>query len=149
MGRRNKYETNVKPRLEDIKKWLATQTEAQIAKRLGVAQSSFEKYKTEYPELVEALKQGHEELCAELKGTLKKKALGFFYTETKTTQKKEGGKTVVVVEKFEKYAQPDTGAIHLLLKNHDDNWRNDDKPTMELKKEQLEMAKKKAENEMW
>ena len=49
----------------------------------------------------------------------------------------------------EKYAPPDTGAIHLLLKNLDDNWRNDDKPTMDLRREKLENDKKKAENADW
>jgi hypothetical protein len=102
-----------------------------------------------YPELVEAIRKGHEELCQELKTTLKKKALGYYYKETKTTQRKENGKTVVVVETFEKYAQPDTGSIHLLLKNHDDTWRNDDKTTIDLKKEQVEIAKKKAEENAW
>lgn len=149
MGRKNKYETHVRPRLKEITKWTETMTDEQIANRLGIARSSFEKYKSMYPELVEAIRQGHEGLCQELKGTLKKKALGYYYKETKTTQRKENGKTVVVVETYEKYAQPDTGAIHLLLKNHDDTWRNDDKTTMDLKKEQVEIAKKKAEENAW
>lgn len=149
MGRKNKYETHVRSRLKEITKWTETMTDEQIASRLGIARSSFEKYKSMYPELVEAIRKGHEELCQELKTTLKKKALGYYYKETKTTQRKENGKTVVVVETYEKYAQPDTGSIHLLLKNHDDTWRNDDKITMDLKKEQVEIAKKKADENAW
>jgi len=55
----------------------------------------------------------------------------------------------VKVEETEKYAAPDTGAIHLLLKNLDDNWRNDDKATMDMKREKLELDKQKAEAESW
>ena len=51
-----------------------------------------------------------------------------------------------VIEKYKKYAHPDTGAIHLLLKNLDDTWRNDDKATMDIKRGQLELAREKEEN---
>ena len=81
--------------------------------------------------------------------TLKKKAQGFTYEETKTVIRQENGKEVKVIERYKRYAQPDTGSIHLLLKNLDDNWHNDDVPTMNLKKEQLEITKKKAENDIW
>ena len=80
---------------------------------------------------------------------MRKKAKGFYYTETKTTQKRENGKQVVVVEKYEKYAQPDTGAIHLLLKNLDPKWRNDDAATYDLKRRQTEVAEKKQEAADW
>lgn len=149
MGRKNRYFTHVQPNLQKIPEWLETMTEAQIAARLGISVCSFEKYKTLYPELIEALQTGREQLCRDLKETLKKKAKGFYYTETKTTQRKENGKAVVVVEKFEKYAQPDTGAIHLLLKNIDPEWTNDDKQTLEMKKKQLDIQKQKADAAEW
>ena len=44
---------------------------------------------------------------------------------------------------------PDVAAIHLLLKNLDDDWRNDDRPTMRLKMQKLELEKTKIENESW
>ena len=149
MGRKNKYETNVKPHLKDIPKWYETMTEAQIAGRLGVSVASFENYKLRYPELVKCLKSSKEALVEELKATLKMKAKGFNYTETKTILRKDNGKDVKIIEKYEKYAQPDTGAIHLLLKNLDDNWRQDDKCTLDLKREKMELEKQKAENESW
>jgi hypothetical protein len=72
------------------------------------------------------------------------------YEETKTTRKIEDGKVVgMTVEKYEKYAPPDTGAIHLLLKNIDPNWKNDDDRTYELKKKQVEIAEKKADDANW
>lgn len=148
MGRKNKYESHVQPRLNEIKDWYGTLTEAQIAKRLGISVCSFEKYKTLYPELVEALQSGKEKLIEELKDTLKMKAKGFHYEETKTTIKKDGnGQPVQTVEKYRKYSAPDTGAIHLLLKNLDDSWRNEDKVSIDLKREKLELEKEKAKTE--
>ena len=147
MGRRNKYETHVKPYLQEIKEWYLTETEGQIAKRLGVSQDSFCAYKAQYPELAEALKNGRESLITELKDILRKKAKGFTYTERKRVIRKDGDKEFRVVEEYERYALPDTGAIHLLLKNLDETWRNDDKATMDLKQAKLDMEKQKAENE--
>lgn len=149
MGRKNRYETHVQPFLNDIKEWYQLLTEGQIAEKLGVSVASFENYKKKYPELLEALKDGRTHLVEELKGTLKKKAQGFYYEETKTVIRKDGDKELQMVEKYKRYAQPDTGAIHLLLKNLDEDWRNDDKATMDMKRERLEMDKTKAENESW
>lgn len=139
----------MKPHLKEISEWYQILTEEQIARRLGVAPRSFEKYKKEHEELREALKKGKEELITELKLTLKQKAQGFTYTETKrTTRNTSEGKTVIL-EEFERYAQPDLGAIHLLLKNLDPDWRNDDQTSIDLKKAKLELEKERAENSTW
>ena len=148
-GRKNKYETHVKPYLSKIPNWYLTKTEAQIAKKLGISEASWTNYKKQYPELQECLKSSQEDLVDELKGILKKKAQGFYYTEKTKTVIKEGGKESKKIEEKEKYAQPDTGAIHLLLKNLDPEWRNDDKQTMDLKKQQTEIMQKKADAAEW
>lgn len=150
MGRKDRYITHVQPKLEDIKKWICSLTEGQIAKRLGIAHGTFVRYKKSHPELAQALIDGNEELKVELKETLKKKAKGFTYEETKTTRKIEGNKVVSITqETFQKYAPPDTAAIHLLLKNLDDEWRNDDLATLKIKQKQVEIAEKKAEENAW
>lgn len=149
MGRKNRYETHVYPYLERIREWITEETEGDIAKRLKISQQSFEKYKKNYPELMDALRGGKEELISELRQTLKRKARGYKYTETKTTIREENGKKIKQVEKHERYAHPDTGAIHLLLKNMDKTWRNDDHETMEIKRKQVEISEKKAEAEEW
>lgn len=148
-GRKNKYESHIKPYLDKIPKWYMTMTETQIAQKLGVTIVSWCKYKQQYPELAECLKASQADLIEDLKGTLKKKAQGFYYTERIKTVTEEGGKKVKKIEERERYAQPDTGAIHLLLKNLDNDWRNEDKPTYELKKEQNEIMKQKAEAAEW
>lgn len=149
MGRKSLYDTLVKPYLSKVEEWCQDMDECQIAERLGVSVSSFENYKRKYPELLQALKNGRQQLVVDLKSALKKKAKGFFYEETKTTIRDENGKKTQVVEKFKKYAPPDTGAIHLLLKNYDPDWKNDDQTTVDLKREQLELARQKADNENW
>ena len=63
MGRKNKYETHIKPYLKKIPKWYETMTEGQIAKRLGVSVASWENYKNQYPELVECLRSS-KDLCS-------------------------------------------------------------------------------------
>lgn len=149
MGRKNKYETNIKPHLKEVRELAANLTEYQIARKFGVTPQSLESYKKNYPELLEALRDGKKDLVNELKMTLIKKAKGFTYTESKQTLREEGGKKIKVVEKYEKYAQPDTGAIHLLLKNLDDSWRNDDKETIDQKRKQLELAERKVDQNEW
>ena len=149
MGRKNKYETHVKPYLNQIQEWYEDLDERQIADQLGIAVSTWEKYKNKYPELREVLKKGKQHLVRELKTSLKKKAKGFYYEETKTCIREVDGKQVKTIEKYKKYAQPDTGALHLLLKNLDDSWHNDDAETINMKKEQLKIAREKMESENW
>ena len=149
MGRKNRYESHVKPRLAEIRSWYGTLTEAQIAKKLGISVASFENYKADHPELVECLQNGKEALIIELKETLKQKAKGFKYTETKKTIRRVNGQDTQVIEEYERYSPPDTGAIHLLLKNIDESWRNDDQTTVDLKREKMELDRQKAESEMW
>ena len=149
MGRKSRYETHVEPYLDDIRKWYQLLNEGEIARKLGIGVTSFEKYKREHPELREALREGRFELVEDLKLTLKKKAKGFSYTEKERIIQDVDGKMTTIIREREKYALPDTGAIHLLLKNLDDNWRNDDKPTMDLRREKLELDKKRAETNDW
>lgn len=149
MGRKRKYETNVLPYLKDITEWLQEMTEREIAHKLGIAVSSWENYKNEHPELMEALQKGRKTLADELKETLRMKAKGFHYTEKKKVVRQEGSKKIQVVEEYERYSIPDTAAIHLLLKNLDDAWRNDDAVTVEIKKQKMALEKEKAENESW
>lgn len=149
MPRASKYETYVKPHLEEIRKWVLDLNEKQIAEKLGITQASLENYKKKYPELAEVLIKGRQDLVLDLKDSLRKKARGFYYTETKTTIKDENGKKTKYIEKHEKYAQPDTGAIHLLLKNLDEEWHNDDAFQMEMKRLQAELDRDRLEAQKW
>lgn len=148
MAQKGKYETHVKPRLKEIAEWYEFYTEGQIAKKLGITQRTFTSYKKDHAELQEALINGRDALITDLKKTMKQKAKGFTYKETKRTIREIDGKRTVLIEEYERYAQPDTGAIHLLLKNLDETWRNDDKATMDIKRGQLDLAREK-EDKKW
>ena len=145
-GRPNKYETHVKPRLEDIKKFCTYMTEKQIAETLGVAYSSWNEYKLKYPELMESLKKGRESLVLELRSTLIRKAKGFNYSEKKIIR--ENG-VVVREEEYQKASLPDVAALNLLLKNYDaEHWSNDP-AVLEVRKKELELKEKQIENNDW
>lgn len=143
MARTSEYDKRVKPELDRIREWIGFLSEKDICNKLGISQNTFKKYKDEHPELQSVLIEGRKELVAELKSTLKQKARGFHYKESKTVIRDVDGVKTKVREEYEKYSPPDTGAIHLLLKNLDEEWRNDDKPTMDLKKEKLQIEKDK------
>ena len=49
-GRKGKYETHIKPFLPAILEMRRTMTERQIAEKLGIAYSTFSKYKDQFPE---------------------------------------------------------------------------------------------------
>lgn len=146
MGRPNKYYTHVLPNLDKIEQLALTMSEEQIAKTLGIGYTSWKKYKNIYPTINDRIKKGRTQLVAELKSTLIQKARGFMYEETETIY--EHGREVKKVVK-NKYAQPDTGATHLLLKNYDkENWTNDPQ-ALQLKREELELKKQQIEANSW
>lgn len=145
-GRKNKYYSHIKPHLKEIPELLQDMTEEQVAKKLGVAYSSWNKYKLEFTELSEVIKKGNTNLVGELKSILKKRAKGFQYEERKII--KELGE-IVREEIYIKYAQPDVASINLLLKNYDkENWANDPQ-ALAIKKKELELKEKQIENNLW
>ena len=149
-GRKSKYDL-VKENFPQIQKWLKDGlTEAQIAKNLGIAQSSWSLYKTQYSELTELIKSSRETVVDELRGALLKRALGFEYEEQKTYRKVEDdGKITTYTEITKKQALPDVAAINLSLKNYDkDNWANDPQ-LLALRKLEFEFKKKLAEKDDW
>ena len=147
--RQGKYETYVEPYLNEITKMAETQTEGEIAQRLGISVSSFKNYTAQHEELKEAIRKGRQSgrtaKIEKYKSLLEKRAEGFHYTETKKVIRSVDGVRTQVVEEYEKYSPPDVGALHLLLKNLDDEWTNDDKKTMDLKKEKLEIERLRTE----
>lgn len=169
-GRKDKYETDVKPHFSQIEQWLKNgATERQIAQNLGIGYSTFNRYKTEKAELRELIKKGRQSVVLELRGALIKKALGFAYSETKTTTEKfkfpgeikaflvENGFTdeqidearLIKTEVTAKQALPDVAALNLALKNYDkDNWSNDPQ-MLSIRERELELREKQIEKDDW
>lgn len=127
-GRKNKYYSHVAPHLERIPAWRKQgMTEEQIAHKCGVAYSSLSDYKNKYPELMEALKRGKEELVETLEGALYKAAFGFEYelTEIVGTRKADGKETITKFKKTKKAVPPHVGALCFSLTNlAPDRWKN-------------------------
>lgn len=146
MARKSKYYDYVEPYLAEIEKWAKLMTEAQIAKKLGVGERTFADYKLQHPQLVQALKNGRQDLIIELKGSLVERALGYEYTETKTITDSKGG---IRKEVYKRHMPADVASVNLLLKNYDkENWSNDPRLD-EIRREELELKKKKAKDEEW
>lgn len=145
MKKPNKYEKLVKPRLSEIKEWYQTKTEKEIADLLGVSLTMLKDYKRRYTELADCFDAAQQRLIDDLRDSLKLKAKGFTYKETKKTTRIVGEVKTYVIEEYERYSPPDVGAIHLLLKNIDPTWRNDDQVTIDMKREKLEIERQKGE----
>lgn len=143
-GRPSKYETDVKPRFAEITEWLnAGATDKEIAENLGLNKSTFCEYKKQFKELNELIKNGRRKAIQAIKAALFKRATGFTYEERTVTDSEKNGLTVQTVTKT---ALPDPACAMILLKHWDKEggWTNDP-ATLALKKEELEIKKKQAE----
>lgn len=169
-GRKNKYETVVKPNFPKIIKWLENgATERQVAQNLGVGYSTFEKYKAENLEFQELIKNSRCAVIQQLRGALIKRAVGFEYKETKVITEEmaipqylkealiRAGFDVETISKIKnqrtetmtKLALPDVAALNLALKNYDaDNWANDPQ-MLKIREKELELREKQIDNNSW
>lgn len=142
-GRKSVYETNIAPRLDDIRKWRKIgATVENMADALGVSKSTFCKYLNEQPDFSDAYKKGKTELVMDLRGELAR--IAFKHTlETKKQYIKhdmETGNKTQYTEITTKEVDGDIAAINLLLKNLDENWSNDPQ-NLALRKQELELRK--------
>ena len=119
MARKSKYDTHVKPYLEEIQGWaMSGLTDEQIADNLGLSARTLYDYKNKYPQFLQALKKGKDIADAQVVNSLFRLATGFNYHEETTTPTGE----VVTVQK---YSKPNTTATIFWLKNRQpDRWRD-------------------------
>lgn len=145
----DKYSELVEPYLDQIAEWYKTMSVRQIAVKLGVSKSTLYKYAKEHPELQAALDDGKNNLVEDLHCAIKRRALGYDYEETtvKVEESEDGYKKTTITVK--KHLPPDLGSIHLLLKNLDDKWHNDDQTTIKHRERELEIKEKRADAELW
>lgn len=89
-GRKSKYETHILPYLELVEAWFRDgATEREIAKKLGVAYSTFQSYKV-FPEFSDSLKKSRELADVRVENALFKSAVGFEYEEVRTERTENG-----------------------------------------------------------
>lgn len=156
-GRKDRYTTHILPRFKDIDKWLNEgASEKNIAKKLGIAYSTWNNYKQKYAEFKDLCNKPREGLVDSLWSSLIKKALGFTYEEKKQYIKedKETGKKFVYTEITTKYSPPSETAIFGALRKYDskENKLEYDyqSKSIDLKKQELELKKMNLEkNDEW
>ncbi len=84
-GRKSKYHTHVEPYLDVIAGWCrGGADDIQIANKLGIALSSFYKYKNQFTEFSESLKENKEFADVRVMNAMYERAIGFDYEEVKT-----------------------------------------------------------------
>ena len=90
MPQKSKYETHVKPYIEAVRAWCRKgATEESIAGKLGVSYSTFRRYKSQYKELEEALKESKALADSAIENALFRKAGGYNAEVKKTFKCKE------------------------------------------------------------
>lgn len=151
-GRKSAYEEVIKPHFKEIGQMLAEgHTIAKICDGLGVSQSTWFKYVNLMPEFSELIKKSRDSLVSDIKAALKRKAIGFQYTEIKKiTERGEDGKMHLVrIEETIKTSPPDVAAANVLLKNYDtENW-SDNPRQDKLRRDELEWKKQHAQEVGW
>lgn len=147
-GRKSKYETNVQPRLLEIAAWCRDGlTDKEIAEKLDISIDSFYKYKNEFTEFSDTLKETKEIADIKVENSLNKNANGYDYEEEVVVMKKEifyneqGKKQKEVVYpvtvSLTKHKEAETKAQQFWLQNRRPNrWRN--QAQVELKVSKLE-----------
>lgn len=149
-GRRNLYDTNIKPNFDKIDKMLNDgATEKQCAEACGISYPSWNNYKVQYEEFGALCRKPRTKLIDDLRGALVKRALGFTYEEKKQYIKEdEDGSKAKYTEITTKQALPDCTAIFGALNLYDPEYVKD-KKNYDLKKQELELRREMAENKDW
>lgn len=94
-------------------------TDKEIAKEMGIAKSTLNVWKKEYPEFMDSLKSGKAVADRKVQLSLYKRALGYTVKEKKVIVEldNEGGQKPARIETTEKQIIPDTTAQIFWLKN--------------------------------
>lgn len=140
-GRKCKYHEYVEPFLADVRKWaMQGASEEEIARKLGIAYSTFKVYKNDFSALAAEIKEGRKGAVTEIKAALFKKACGYEYVESKEVFDETGA--MVRKELYHKHAAPDAACSMILLKHwaKDEGWTNDP-ASLELKRQELELRR--------
>lgn len=125
----SKYETHVESRFVEIEDWLRNgATEKEVAKRLGIAYSTFREYKKAHTALSALLKNTRAYVDGEVENTLLKRALGYDVEEVTQEIYPDQSKHI---KKVARHIPPDITAMIFWLKNRrPEKWR--DKPKDEI-----------------
>ena len=152
---KSKYDTKVKPRLDEIKEWIESgATNVEIAKQLDITQPSLYKYINEHEELEKIIQEGRTAKVKELTTALFDKAIGGKRVAKQEFELDEETGEMKLVKEVYKNIPPSETAIMILLKHWDKNedgtckWSNEP-AAIELKKREVELKENTAEDNNW
>lgn len=113
------WETNVQPRLVQIKQWCEEgATNEEIRERLGISEGSFYEYLKKYPILDEIISVGRSVINAQVERSLFKICTGYDVEELKTiVEEDKNGKKRTRIEKTKRHIPPSAQAISFFLRN--------------------------------
>jgi len=115
----SRYDTDILPRLTDIKEWLMQgDTVREICKKLEMSPDTWYRYCREHETLTELVTMGRSVLCNEVEKSLIKLCTGYDYEELKTTvEEDKNGKKRTKIEKTKRHQPPSAQAISFFLRN--------------------------------
>ena len=147
-GRKSKYETAVKPFLDEINKKVREGViEEEIAKALGISVATLNNYKLKYPELKEALsKNKGKDVLQRLINAGIESAIGYYKDEVSITEK-DGVKVTTKTRKW----VPANGTLNIFyVKNFgkEEGYTNDPLD-YELKKAKAEFDQEQQKQDDW
>lgn len=147
-GRKSKYETAVKPYLDDINKKVREGViEEEIAKALGISVATLNNYKLKYPEFKEALsKDKGKAVLQKLINAGIDHAIGYYKDEVTITEK-DGVKVTTKTRKW----VPANGTLNIFyVKNFGkDEGFASDPLDYELKKAKADLDQAKFDEDNW
>lgn len=145
-GRKERYSTHVQPFLQEIARWKTTMTEEQIADRLGIAYSTFQKYKVDHDELNQVCMFGDRQNINDIYSSLLKKAKGYDYETTKDVLDKYG---TVHTLKTTHHQPMSEKAAEIYIKNHTRDYHTADTEEIENRRREIKLKEQKADDEKW
>lgn len=140
----NKYETDILPRLEEIKTWVENgDSVREICRKLKISPDTWYRYQAQHENLSELISMGRCVLLSSVEKSLAKLCLGYEYEELKTIVEEDKlGKKHTKLEKVKRYQPPSPQAISFFLKNRcPEDWA--DKKEIVIENEINEVDRKK------
>lgn len=148
-GRRSKYETLVKPRLDEINKKVREGViEEEIAKALGISVATLNNYRNKYPEFKEALsKDKGKDVLQRLVNAGIESAIGGYKDNITITESEKDGRKVV---KTRTYIPPNPTLNIFYVKNFGkEEGFTSDPLDYALKKAKVELEQEQQQDDNW